>query len=106
MSPISPMIDVDLIKPGMPVVCSENGRFAVVDHLEGGEMIKLERDARGLHHYIPVDWVTSVDDRVHIDRPGRQAMQEWLTGAPAGPSSTPRDPAQDWQSQTENGSSR
>jgi hypothetical protein len=25
-----------------------------------------------------VSWVTSVDDKVHIDRPGQQAMEEWL----------------------------
>jgi hypothetical protein len=50
----------DLIKPHMPVVCSENGQFATVDHIEG-------------------TWVTSVDDKVHVDRPGDQAMKEWTT---------------------------
>jgi hypothetical protein len=55
------MLDSDtaneLIKPHMAVVCSENGQ----------------------HHYIPLAWVTSVDDNVHVDRPGKQAMQEWTT---------------------------
>ena len=69
----------DLIKPHMPVVCSENGQFAVVDHIEGTDLIKLTKDARGQHHYIPLTWVTSVDDKVHIDRPGEQAMQQWST---------------------------
>ena len=68
-----------LIKPHMPVVCSENGQFATVDHLEGRDQIKLARDAHGKHHYIPLAWVTSVDDKVHIDRPGGQAMKEWST---------------------------
>ena len=66
-----------LIKPHMPVVCSNNGQFAVVDRLEGRDMIKLSKDANGRHHYIPLIWVTSVDDKVHIDRPGEQAMREW-----------------------------
>jgi hypothetical protein len=67
----------EAIKPHMPVVCSENGQFATVDHLEG-DLLKLSRDKAGHHHYIPMSWVTSVDDKVHIDRPGKQAMQEWL----------------------------
>ncbi len=68
-----------LIKEAMPVVCSENGQFAVVDHMEGDTTIKLARDDEGQHHYIPVSWVTAVDDKVHIDRTGDQAMQEWST---------------------------
>lgn len=71
------MINANQIKPHAPVVCSENGQFGVVDHVEGTDMIKLTKDANGKHHYIPMKWVTSVDDKVHIDRPGGQAMREW-----------------------------
>jgi hypothetical protein len=67
-----------LIQPRMPVVCSMDGQFAVVDGLEGRDLIKLAKDERGRHHYIPLAWVTSVDDKVHIDRPGAQAMREWI----------------------------
>lgn len=80
------MLDVetakDLIQPHMPVVCSENGQFATVDHVEGRDSIKLAKDDKGQHHYIPLTWVTSVDDKVHVDRPGKQAMQEWSTTPP------------------------
>jgi hypothetical protein len=76
------MIDVSQIKPHMPVVCSQDGQFAVVDHLEGKSSIKLTKDDKGLHHYIPLSWVRSVDGKVHIDRPGAQAMREWSTTAP------------------------
>ncbi len=69
----------NLIKPDMPVVCSEDGQFATVDHLEGTDQIKLTKDKSGQHHYIPLEWVTSVDDKVHIDRPGKQAMAEWAS---------------------------
>ncbi len=69
----------DLIKPHMSVVCSENGQFATVDHIEGTDLIKLAKDKSGQHHYIPLAWVTSVDDKVHVDRPGDQAMREWTT---------------------------
>jgi hypothetical protein len=68
-----------LIKPHMPVVCSEDGQFATVDHLQGTDQIKLTKDKSGKHHFIPLVWVTAVDDKVHIDRPGGQAMKEWTT---------------------------
>ena len=74
----------DLIKPHMPVVCSNDGQFAVVDHIEGLDLIKLAKDEQGQHHYIPLVWVTAVDDKVHVDRPGDQAMREWTT-TPAQP---------------------
>ena len=76
------MVDATQIKPNMPVVCSEDGQFAVVDHLEGKSTIKLKRDAKGQHHYIPVAWVRTIDAKVHVDRPGDQAMKEWSTSAP------------------------
>jgi hypothetical protein len=72
----------DLIKPHMPVV-SEDGQFGTVDHVEGHGSIKLTKDDSGQHHYIPLEWVTSVDDKVHIDRPGTQAMREWTTKPPS-----------------------
>ena len=43
-----------LIHENMPVVCSQNGQFAVVDHLEGSAAIKLNKDDSGQHHYIPL----------------------------------------------------
>jgi hypothetical protein len=76
------MLDINQIKPEMPVVCSEGGQFAVVDHLEGIDSVKLARDENGEHHYIPTAWVTRVDDKVHVDRTGRQAMREWSSAPP------------------------
>ena len=73
------MINSQQIKPDMPVVCSEDGQFAVVDHIEGQDSIKLKKDDSGTHHFIPLSWVKSVDQKVHIDRPGDQAMREWRT---------------------------
>lgn len=77
------MSNTDAIKPHMPVVCSKNKQFATVDHVEGESAIKLTRDASGQHHFIPLSWVTNVDDKVHVDRPGDQAMREWSTRAPS-----------------------
>jgi hypothetical protein len=73
------MITASQIKPNLSVVCSNNSPFAVVDHMEGTDTIKLTKDERGQHHYIPMGWVKSVDDKVHLDRPLEQAMREWST---------------------------
>ncbi len=73
------MLNIESIKPHMPVVCSQDGQFAVVDHMEGATSIKLAKDKTGQHHFIPVNWVTLVDDKVHIDRPGNVAMKQWTT---------------------------
>lgn len=75
----SPGIDSSKIKESMKVVCKNDGQFGVVDHMEGAATIKLNKDDRGVHHYIPLSWVTRVDDKVHVDRSGEQAMREWST---------------------------
>ncbi len=71
------MISANEIKPDMPVVCSQEGQFAIVDHMDGSDSIKLKKDKNGKHHFIPLNWVKSVDSKVHIDRPGDEAMQDW-----------------------------
>jgi hypothetical protein len=77
------MHNTDAIRPHMPVVCSNNKQFATVDHVEGQNAIKLTKDASGEHHFIPMSWVTAVDDQVHVDRPGDQAMRQWSTTLPS-----------------------
>jgi len=77
------MINPDQIKPDMPVVCSQDGQFATVDHMEGTNTIKLKKDETGQHHYIPLTWASSIENgKVKVDRPGDQAMQEWSTVSP------------------------
>jgi hypothetical protein len=70
------------IREHMPVVCSKGGQFGTVDQVQDGT-IKLTKDDKGQHHWIPRSWVTNVDDKVHVDRPGDQAMREWMTSPPA-----------------------
>lgn len=77
------MINADQIKPEMPVVCSKDGQFAVVDHMVDENTIKLNRDETGQHHYIPLNWVTSTEGgKVKVDRPGDEAMEDWSTTPP------------------------
>jgi len=77
------MMDVkSRIQEHMPVVCSEDGQFATVDHLDKDNTIKLTKDDKDQHHWIPIDWVTMVDTKVHVDRPGDQAMKDWSSTPP------------------------
>ena len=77
------MINSDQIKPEMPVVCSEDGQFAVVDQMVDANTIKLNKDETGQHHYIPLSWVTSTEGgKVKVDRPGDEAMEDWSTTPP------------------------
>jgi hypothetical protein len=69
----------ELIKPHMAVICSQGDEIATVDHVEGYASIKLTKDDAGQHHYIPLDWVVSVDDKVHLDRNGNEAKAAWTT---------------------------
>lgn len=54
----------------MPVFCSKGQQIATVDHLDPGNSIKLTKDEQGQHHWIPLSWVTRVDQHVHLDRDG------------------------------------
>lgn len=76
------MINASQVKPNTPVVCSNNVQFAVADHMEGANWIKLNKDDKGVHHYIPLSWVTKVDSTIHVDRPGDQALREAKTSVP------------------------
>jgi len=72
----------ELIHPHMEVVGSDGAELATVDHVEGYNTIVLGKDDAGTHHYIPLDWVQAVDDRVHLDRPCAQAEREWSAAPP------------------------
>lgn len=73
------MVNPTQIKPNMPVVCSNATQFATVERMEGNDWIRLRNDDKGTPHYIPFSWVQAVDDRVHVDRPSKQAVMQWST---------------------------
>jgi hypothetical protein len=73
------MADTSKIREHMEVVGSCGKHVGVVDRVEGLS-IKLTRNdpvARGEHHYIPLDWVKSVDQKVHLVKPCSDALEEW-----------------------------
>lgn len=76
------MVDVSQIKEHANVVGSDGAHVGTVDGVEAGEikLTKSDAEAGGLHHYIPVDFVQSIDgDIVHLDRPADEVKREWST---------------------------
>lgn len=75
-------MDTSAIKEHMPIVGSDHTDVGEVDHLDERDMIKVTKDDEGNHHWIPLAWVARVDEHVHLDRPGKQAREEWSTTPP------------------------
>jgi hypothetical protein len=77
-------IKVQDIKEHMEVIGSDGKHVGTVDHMEGADKIKLTKgdpQSGGQHHLIPVRLVERVDDKVHLNKPARQAMLEWQAAA-------------------------
>jgi len=68
------------IREKMKVIGSDKQPVGTVDKVEG-ERIKLARNdpqAGGQHHYIPADWVDSVEgDQVQLRQKAQDARQQW-----------------------------
>ena len=73
------MADTTKIKEHMDIVGSDGQHVGTVDKVEGQriKLTKSDRAAQGEHHYIHVDSVASVDDKVHLNRTAAQAKDEW-----------------------------
>jgi len=72
------MADTSSIREHMPVFGSCGNRLGDVDHVEGNS-IKLTKNSSpdGKHHYIPMDWVEEVDDKVHLNKNCGEAKKDW-----------------------------
>lgn len=70
------------IKEHMDVLGSDGGFVGKVDHVEGSA-IKLTKssDKSGQHHFIPLDWVSNVDAKVHLSKAVRDVKTQWRAAA-------------------------
>ena len=73
------MTDTSKIREHMDVTCSCGTRLGKVDHLDGDKLKLTKNDpaAGGKHHWVPLDWVESVDRQVHLTKNSEEAMAEW-----------------------------
>ena len=68
------------IREHMDVIGSCGNKLGAVDRVEDGS-IKLTKSSSpdGQHHFIPMDWVETVDDKVHLNKDCGEAKREWRT---------------------------
>jgi hypothetical protein len=75
-------MQVSEIRERMKVIGSDKQPVGTIDKVEGGR-IKLTRtdpQAQGQHHYIPADWVDSIDgDQVLLRQKAEHALSHWQT---------------------------
>lgn len=72
------MAQLDQIKPGMQVVGNDGESIGVVDGLEDGAELRISRSTSDrTPHFLPIETVERVDDRVHLNRTSIRAMAEW-----------------------------
>ena len=75
------MEDTSQIREQMEVVGSDGQHVGTVDRVEN-DKIKLTRkdpEAEGQHHYIPIDWVDSVEqNEVRLNKMSGEAQAEWV----------------------------
>jgi hypothetical protein len=64
------------IREHMEVVGADGRHVGTVDHLDGDSQIKLTRNdsADGEHHYLAVDLIDRVDDKIHLKIPAQDAQ--------------------------------
>lgn len=77
------MVDTTQIRERATVVGSDGGHVGTVDHVDGPQikLTKNDPDAGGLHHYIQIDLVASVEgDQVRLSKPADEVKSEWSTG--------------------------
>lgn len=73
------MVDPSKIREHMEVLGSDGEHVGTVDRCEGDSLKLTKNDpaAGGEHHYIPLAWINSVDQCVHLAHPGNEARANW-----------------------------
>ena len=73
------MIEASQIREHMDVVSSDDHHVGRVDHVKGDriELTKLDLQAMGKHHLIPLAWVSRVDEKVHLNLTRDAAKAAW-----------------------------
>ena len=73
------MIESSQIKEHMEVLSSDGKHVGRVDHVRGSEieLAKMDLQAMGKHHLIPLSWVDYVDDKVHLNLDRDETENRW-----------------------------
>ena len=73
------MIDSSHITEHMEVLSSDGKHVGRVDHVRGSEieLAKMDFQAMGKHHLIPLSWVDHVDEHVHLSLDREETERRW-----------------------------
>jgi hypothetical protein len=67
------------LSENMEVLGADGQHVGVIDHIEGAS-IELKKDdpaAHGEHHWIPLEWVASVDTAARLKLSSTDAWSQW-----------------------------
>lgn len=66
------------IKEHMTVIASCGKTVGVVDNVAANAIKLTRKDSPDdQHHFIPLSWISHVDNHVHLNRNSKQAMENW-----------------------------
>ena len=69
---------VSAIREHMAVFASCGTQVGTVDHVEASKIKLTKNDSPdGMHHLIPVSWVSHVDSGVHLNKDHRDVQSSW-----------------------------
>jgi hypothetical protein len=71
------MIDSSQIREHMEIVGSDGKHIGKVDHVVGNEIEITRAMAVGKHHFLPLDLVARVDDKVRLNCTEDAAKDKW-----------------------------
>jgi hypothetical protein len=69
------------IQEHMEVLGSDGGFVGNVDRVQDSEIKLTKGSGQGEHHFIPLDWVSNVDGKVHLSKAARDAKAQWRAAA-------------------------
>ncbi len=73
------MIESTQIKEHMEGLSSDGKQVGRVDHVRGSEveLAKMDLQAMGRHHLIPISWVDYIDEKVQLNLDREEAEARW-----------------------------
>ena len=78
------MIQAQQIKEHLEVCGSDGVHVGTVDCTKNSNEIVLTKSdpkSGGKHHVIPLDWVDTIDEKVHLKKFAKEAMAQWQIAA-------------------------
>ena len=75
-SPSKSAINPAHIQRNMLVFSVHGEPLGAIDHIEGGNL-ELARDEVGQHHFVPIRWISRIEDAVYLTRSAADVRRLW-----------------------------